>query len=389
MNLSATIDLASAAARWDVIVIGAGPAGATAACLAARHRSRVLLVERWAFPRDKVCGSCVNVRALAALRSAGLGHVIDHLPGVALRALHVACGRRTARIPLPGGLSISRARLDAALVAAAIDAGAAFLPETTAALLPIDGSSPIRQVRLSTPGSAAALATADVVLAADGLGNPSLRLDPGFASIVRPGARIGVGAVLPRAPQGCQPGVIYMTVGQHGYVGLTAIEEGQWTAAAALDARALGKTGNPGALVADLLSHAGQPPIDSLTSIAWRGTRPLTQRAAPLAAPGVFVLGDAAGYVEPFTGEGIGWAIASAVAVQPLVERAATGWDDRLARQWRSVIHRQVWRGRFACRALAAGLRYPLIARGALLTLTYAPGLTDSLVRRVTQGPPH
>jgi flavin-dependent dehydrogenase len=105
-----------------------------------------------------------------------------------------------------------------------------------------------------------------------------------------------------------------------------------------------------------------------------------------VAAPGVFVLGDAAGYVEPFTGEGIGWAIASAVAVQPLIERALECWHDRLARDWQAIVRRRVWRGRFACRALSAGLRHPRLARGALRILARMPGVAMPLVRRVTKG---
>ena len=58
---------------WDAIVIGAGPAGALSATLLARQGSSVLLVERRAFPRRKVCGGCLNARALSSLDRACLG----------------------------------------------------------------------------------------------------------------------------------------------------------------------------------------------------------------------------------------------------------------------------------------------------------------------------
>ncbi len=62
---------------WDVIVIGAGPAGALAAYLLAKHSLRTLLVEKAEFPRAKVCGGCVNLRALDALQRVGLGALCD------------------------------------------------------------------------------------------------------------------------------------------------------------------------------------------------------------------------------------------------------------------------------------------------------------------------
>ena len=73
----------------------------------------------------------------------------------------------------------------------------------------------------------------------------------------------------------------------------------------------------------------------------WQGTAGLTRQTQPLAEERLFLLGDAAGYVEPFTGEGIAWALASAQAVAPLARRAMERWDPQIARDW-SVLHRQI-----------------------------------------------
>ena len=64
------------------------------------------------------------------------------------------------------------------------------------------------------------------------------------------------------------------------------------------------------------------------------GTIPLTRRLSRPAARGIFVLGDAAGYVEPFTGEGMAWAFAGAEAVVPFVIRATQSHERRLEREW-------------------------------------------------------
>ena len=69
---------------WDGVVIGAGPAGAMAARELALSGRRVLLVERKRFPRWKICGACLNAHALACLRSAGLGSLVERHGGIRL-----------------------------------------------------------------------------------------------------------------------------------------------------------------------------------------------------------------------------------------------------------------------------------------------------------------
>ena len=68
-----SLDLSSK--TWDVIVIGAGPAGALSALLAARTNATTLLVEQKKFPRPKVCGGCLNASAVELLNSLGLGSI--------------------------------------------------------------------------------------------------------------------------------------------------------------------------------------------------------------------------------------------------------------------------------------------------------------------------
>ena len=94
---------------WDVIVIGAGLAGTIAAHQLSAGGVRTLLVEKKAFPREKVCGACLNASALATLRSAGLGALIDGLGGIRLEALNLGHAGRSTQFALPGGMALSRA----------------------------------------------------------------------------------------------------------------------------------------------------------------------------------------------------------------------------------------------------------------------------------------
>src|SRR5262249_60089661 len=105
---------------WGPLVGGAGPAGSAAARQLARRGVGVLLVDRAAFPRVKVCGCCLSGAALAALASAGLAGLPQACGAVPLEQVLLAAGRRSAAGSMAGGVSLSRERFDAALVEAAV-----------------------------------------------------------------------------------------------------------------------------------------------------------------------------------------------------------------------------------------------------------------------------
>src|SRR5262249_24260788 len=162
------ISLEKAAARcWDCVVVGAGPAGSLAARQAAIQGLHVLLIDRAAFPRWKVCGCCINLAALATLNAVGLPSFALRHQAVPLRTMCLAVGSRQARLRLPGGAGLSREELDSGLIEAALGVGVEFLPEPNAFRLgpSVDGA---RQVWLDQKPRRAAIA-ARVILAADGL----------------------------------------------------------------------------------------------------------------------------------------------------------------------------------------------------------------------------
>jgi 2-polyprenyl-6-methoxyphenol hydroxylase-like FAD-dependent oxidoreductase len=150
------------------------------------------------------------------------------------------------------------------------------------------------------------------------------------------------------------------------------LEDDRLDLACAVDGRAVRSFGGPGALVQQLLREVGWPLPAGLAEQPWRGTAALTRQATRVAGQRLFALGDATGYVEPFTGEGMAWALASAVALAPLVLRGVQRWEDALAREW-TIQHRLVVRDRqIACRLLAAVLRVPWLT-AALVALLRSP----------------
>ncbi|MGH6855526.1 MAG: FAD-dependent oxidoreductase, partial [Aestuariivirga sp.] len=86
-NTIATLAISDALGwEWDVVIVGAGPAGAFAAHAMARRGLWVLLVDKAAFPRYKVCGACLNPRALAVLNGAGLGVLAERCGAEPIKA---------------------------------------------------------------------------------------------------------------------------------------------------------------------------------------------------------------------------------------------------------------------------------------------------------------
>ena len=388
--IARTLDVdAAVARRWDALVIGAGPAGALAARQAAQGGKRVLLVESKSFPRAKVCGACLNGPALAVLKAVGLEGLPGALGGLAINQFDVRSHRRGVRLALPGGIAVSRKRFDAALVEAAIAAGAEFLPETAALLGEIAGSGgeEARTVVLRFRDTAPREGRAGIVLAADGLGHASLRDCTDFSSHIARNARIGLGVIVAEYPDAYAPGTIFMAVAHRGYVGLVRVEDGLLNIAAALEPELVKRHGAPADALAAIIEEAGFPAIPALARAECLGTLPLTRRTTPVASRRVLVLGDAAGYVEPFTGEGMAWALAAAGASAPFIERGHREWDAALERDWHRLLHRVVFRRQRWCRLLAIALRHPLAMRIALDTVSLVPSLSAPIIRSLNRPP--
>jgi flavin-dependent dehydrogenase len=299
-------------------------------------------------------------------------------------------GRRYASISMPPGVAVSRRTLDAMLVTAAIEAGAQFLPETTAVIArePAEAApAGQRLVGLSTHGQPAVPVGARIVIAADGLAQTSLRACGEFASVVTANSRIGVGSVGPAGGLDLLPGTITMAIGRAGYAGVVRVEEGQVHVAAALDPRFIRQCGSPGRGVVSVLEDAGFPVRGIFDSLDWLGTLPLTRRTPRPVGRRVLLVGDSAGYVEPFTGEGMAWALAAASAATPFIQRGLRSWDEPLEREWIATRDALTGRQRRTCRMMARALRVPWAVQGAIGLLTHWPTLAHPVIAGLGAGP--
>lgn len=362
------------ARRAEVVVIGAGPAGCVAAIAAAQAGACVTVLERAHFPREKVCGCCIAPRGVAVLADMGLECVLADAPH--LGSVRLESGRSSVLIDRDSGVALSRGALDTRLCRAAMKLGVDVVHGTSAT---VDEDGVVHAHR---DGDTSTLHPAACIVA-DGLAGRSLDAHPGVSWRVSRTSRIGLGAMLPPGSIDLGRGEVLMRVEHGGYVGAVELEDGRIDVAAAIDHDALRREG-PARAMADRLGGVVRD-ASAIEAARWTGTPWLTRQRSTLAMPGILVAGDAAGYVEPFTGEGMSWALASGHAAGCLAARMIhepSRWTEWPA-QWASLLGRDRWR----CRLIAHALRSPRTVHAGLAIARRWPGIAARLARPI--GQPH
>jgi flavin-dependent dehydrogenase len=206
---------------------------------------------------------------------------------------------------------------------------------------------------------------------------------PECAASIATNSRVGIGATVSGDFEVCPFGQLTMVLSRAGYVGISRVREQQFNVAAAVDRKALLRT-TPAKIVADILAHAGIDFPAGLMSAHWRGTPPLTSRPKHVAAERVLLIGDAGGYIEPFTGEGMAFALEAAMAITPLVVQAVHSWTPAIAESW-EILHRQMVRDRQrTCQQLAWILRRPWAASLTLGVCRVLPRITERIIERTS-----
>ena len=351
----------------EIVVIGAGPAGAVAAAALAERNRSVLLVDGADFPREKVCGCCLSARGVATLESLGLHDLVAS--GTSLETVTLGVGHRTWSLAFPGSRVLSRGVLDQALLDHARRCGTVFRPRCRGTVT-TEG-----EVVLRTADGTERLRPA-IVLVADGLGGRALRDHPEFAWRKARGARFGAGVITAVDAPGPPPGELEMLVDPDGYLGVVRLPDGRLDLAAALDVSGAQAHGGPGPLAARILRRFGRDALAREIDVStWHGTPVLTRRRT-VAHANIACLGDAAGYVEPFTGEGMTWAMQSAVSLANLAETAV---ESGSMTPWIAAHRRLTRRDRRRCRMVSLAMRHPRIVGPALALMTNLPILRRHL----------
>ena len=336
--------------RADLLVVGGGPAGSSLAALAARAGVRTLLLEKEHFPRDKVCGEFVSAEGCAVLGRAGLLDAV-----VAKRAMPMdAClladakGRSvTSALPeLPGAgrtaLGIFRAVFDELLLHHATACGVTVRDRTTA-LAPIVSDGVVRGVMARSGDDAGEEDVhATLVVAADGrrsMLQRALLPDIGDPTTTTPRSWFGFKAHFPDRTGGLGRR-IELFVFDGGYAGLGPVEGGRLDLGLIARVSALKACGgSPQRLFAErmLQNPLLAERLAGLTTCSpWKSIGPLRFNVRQPASHGALFLGDAAGTIDPFSGEGMSNALRGAELALPFVMSAiaAGGLTPAAARAW-------------------------------------------------------
>jgi flavin-dependent dehydrogenase len=346
--------------RPELLVIGGGPAGSTIAALAAMRGVRTLLIERDRFPRDKVCGEFLSAEGCAVLARLGLLPTLASKGAMPMDACLLADAKgRSVAAPLPDlpragrtALGISRAVLDEALLRHAASCGVT-VRELTVATSPFlqDERVTGAVTRPADAGGEDETIKATLVVAADGRRSMLQRaLHPAIGDplTTSPKSWFGFKVHFPDRTRGLSRRIeLYVFDG--GYAGLGPVEGNRLDLALIARVDALNACGNSpqrlfeermlaNPLLAERLRN--EPPCSR-----WKTIGPLRFNVRTAASHGAIFLGDAAGTIDPFSGEGMSNALRGAELALPFVMDAVAtgGLTPAAARAWS-----RSWRSAFA-----------------------------------------
>ncbi len=384
----------------DVLIVGAGPAGAVAGAILARSGARVCLVDRAMFPRDKLCGDTVNPGTLARLEALGLAEDIE-ARGLRVDGMLVTgegdvaiAGRYPDR---RSGRAIVRRDLDWLLLQRAIAAGCAFEPGVAVRRPIVDNGRPQPVVRGAIAGTGASSRElrARITIAADGL-RSTIAFGLGLARHPARPRRWAIGGYFENFAPGLTPGLTpgsdppstfgEMHVRCGRYIGVAPVPGGLTNVCLVRPAGpADAELADPAAMLVRELAR------DRALRDRADGARlvgppvvlgPLAVDVRDTAIDGLLLAGDAAGFIDPMTGDGLRFAtrggeLAAAAALEVL-EHGWSGVHARL-RAARRLDFAAKWRFNRVLRTLVSSPRGVDLAAAAARV---APAVLRAVIAR-------
>lgn len=370
---------------FDVAIVGGGPAGASCAAFCAQAGLRTLLLEREKFPREKVCGDCLNPSCWPVLRRLGVVERVHALPHGKLDYVEfIATNRTSVRLALPRTgdveIAVKRSVFDELLLMRARELGAEIHEQTT--LTALGGSAAELMFKISHDSTnklpygndvwpspnlhweieaGARRFQARMLVAADGRNSTVARfchLSPKLGK-----ERVALQTHLP-LPLGFGDRVVLQFL-RDGYSGQAPIGDGQLN---------LCLVAKPAGIAR--MKRWAQAEFGIASDQPWRTITPLTRKTLPAARRNLVLVGDAARVVEPFTGEGIYYALRSGeLAAHAIACNQPNDYP---------TAHAAMYRGRLWVNQLArAAVLSPRIASWLL---RLQPNLLRDLTAKVVPG---
>ncbi|MBC7541156.1 MAG: FAD-dependent monooxygenase [Candidatus Sericytochromatia bacterium] len=363
----------------DVAIVGGGPAGLAAAIGAARQGLSVIVLEQRTWPQDKACGEGLMPAGLRAPARLGVRDLIDPAdcaPLVGVRYVQEDGTFAEARFAGDGGLGVRRPALSQALFQRAESLGVILRPQAT-----------VRGHALTAGGITLTLddgpIAARLVVAADGLASP-LRHAAGLAGPVSGPRRFGLrqhfrcAAWSPCVEVHFSDGIeAYVTPAGRQRVGVAFLwEDGRITKPLSIQT------------LLDRFPVIRERLADALPDSEPRGAGPLLQGVRSRTADRLVLLGDAGGYVDAITGEGLSLAFHCAeVLAAPLPEALAQGATRQALRPYERAYGRAFRRYALLSGGLLALSRRPALRRQVIHLLARQPRLFGAVLAWVIQEP--
>lgn len=321
----------------DVLIVGGGPAGCLAGIIAAQHGLRVTLFEAEPTIKRKVCGEFLCYEGVHVLNQAGLEDLVDqhqYLPGMGAsittnRGLKMASGFPQCHQEQPGGFCLNRQQFDQAMMDKAKAAGVKVLSGTRIVDMTLDHST--QQWHLTTRSGH--LIKGDLLIGADGIRSFVAKSLGLTLPIKRP--RLALRCFLPTLKP--TERMIEMHLLPNGaYVGIDVVDHHEVNFSIVLDKAEFQQYDNAEAvfrhvaqthpaMVENVLLPDPFPAIEAIS--------PVTHRVKDCIGPHAALVGDAGGFLEPLTGEGIAIALWTAhnLAHHLVACHQAQQWPQRQA----------------------------------------------------------
>ena len=366
----------------DVLIAGCGPAGSVAATILARAGARVMVVDRATFPRPKLCGDTLNPGALAVLRRLGLGGATG--ASVSLDGWIVTGQdgiRVEGRYDAVPGRAISRGSFDAALMMAAAGAGAR-VEEGVLVQGPLVDSTKhqpsVTGLTITGRQGKRLELRSRMVIAADGRYSRVARALSLSRAATWP-RRWAIGAYFEGVSG--MSGFGEMHVRSNHYMGIAPLPHGLTNACVV--------TPNPGGrLPADCMTTMlrGDPMLgerfaDARMVSAPICLGPLSVDACAAGAPGLLLAGDAAGFVDPITGDGLRFALRGAeLAASEALRALESGFDCAHVKLFEARRREFAAKWRFN-RTMRWIVTYPAAVRAAGYGAAVLPQLLQHAIR--------
>jgi len=350
---------------FDTLVIGAGPAGATAALVLARGGQRVAVVEKAEFPRRKVCGEFISATTWPLLRRLDVARPLLAIAGPAVRRVGFYAGDAIVEAPMPApdeadawGQAVGRESLDQELLDAAVRTGAQLF-QPWAVEECVDEGDAWRVTLCGRAGKRQEL-RARVVVAAHGSWEPGTLPTQWTRRAKRASDLIGFKAHFlgARLPSGSMPLALF----PGGYGGMVASDAGRTSFSCCIrrDALRAARAAHPGAGAGEaVIAHAMatcrgvREALDgAVLEGPWLSAGPIRPGIRTLARGRLFVAGNAAGEAHPMVAEGLSMAMQSGWLVAAELGAAGDLGDRALARA--RTRYASAWREQFAGRVRAS-----------------------------------